>query len=470
MKHFKYFNFAESLRKSIEEGHWQVNDKLPSIRELAKEFKLSKISVQHGLQLLETRGYLQVKPKSGYYVSASPNRALTGNIKTKIDKPKPVNVPDVFFDIMERSAAFDIAPTAKLDIANSIHLQSLNRHIGRAMRQHQQSNALYYAPPGGVLMLREQIALRYQRRGADVSAENVCITSGCQNSLYLALQVLCEPGDIVAVESPAFYGVIQLLQHLKLNIVEIPSSYTRGINAQGLEHAAKKWPIKACVFTPNFTTPTGAAMTETAMQELLTVAKQNNVILVEDDIYGDLGFHKTNPPLKKFDNNGQVILCSSLSKSLSRDLRLGWVISNPQAKSIAHAKLVNQLSNSTALQQGVAAFMKEGNFERYLQLYRRQLFKQREQLLQAINQYWQFDVRYTVPEGGLSLWLQLPSSIDTLALYHEALKLDIVITPGCLFSSMPKYQSNMRMSFAHQIQNERLTAIKELGSLIASKL
>lgn len=467
---YKYSQLAEALKAGIEQGQWQEGDKLPSIRALANQYHLSNISVQHALQLLESKGLLFAKPKSGYYVAPRSNIEFGEQSKNKIDKPKPVNVPDVFFDIMERSAAFDIAPTARLDLPASTHLQTLNRHVSRAMRQHQQSNALYYAAPAGDHFLREQIAHRYQRRGVSLSAEDVCITLGCQNSLYLALQQVCNAGDTVAVESPAFYGVIQLLQHLKLNIIEIPASYTLGMSALALNEVAERWPVKACVVTPNFATPTGASMTETQMKEILVVAGKHDITLIEDDIYGDLGFHSVNAPLKKFDKHEQVILCSSLSKSLSRDLRLGWTISKRHGKAIAQAKLVNHLSSSQATQQGVASFIHEGHYERHLQYYRRQLVEQREQLLSAIKQYWLFDVRYTVPDGGLSLWLQLPDKVSTLTLYHQALEKDIVITPGRLFSSEPKFNTNMRMTFAHPTINQRLKAVKQLGKMIVQQL
>ncbi len=470
MKQFKYEQVALTIRKDIELGRWQVNEKLPSIRQLANQYKLANISIQHALQLLESRGLVYAKPRSGFYVAQSSNKPFRDLPASALEKPNPVHVPDVFFDIMERSAAFDISPKAKLDVPISSHLQQLNRSITRSMRQHQQSNALYYAAPAGDQLLKEEIVKRYQKRGVNLQEDDVCVTSGCQNSLYLALQQVCKPGDIVAVESPAFYGVIQLLQHLGFHVIEIPSSYTRGMNAKALEKAAIQWPIKACIVTPNFATPTGSNMSEEVMQQIIGMAKTYDFTLIEDDIYGDLGFNSPTVPLKAFDNQDNVILCSSLSKSLSRDLRLGWTISKPHNKGIAQSKLISNLANGLAIQQGTANFIKAGHYERYLQQHRRQLLKQREQLLKAINQHWSFDVRYTVPDGGLSLWLQLPEKIDTLDLYHQAIKQNIVITPGCLFSAKPKFKSCFRLTFAHPTVNDRLLAIKQLGGIISACL
>ena len=467
MAQFKYIQLAEKLRKAIKDGVWLPDDKLPSIRQLAQQYQLSKISVQHALQFLEAQGELVAKAKSGYFVNEIKTTLNNTPESLSLAQPKLVEVPDVFYDIMSRSAAFDITPSSPITLPRSNHLDNLNRNINKAMRQHQQRNAYYYGAPSGDELLKQQIALRYKKRGVEVEAADICITQGCQNSLYLSLLQVCQAGDIVAVESPAFYGVLQLLQHLKLKIVEIPSSFTRGISPEDLSRAAQKWPIKACILTPTYATPTGASMSDEQKAQIVAVAKENDFTLIEDDIYGDLGFHEETKPLKAFDTDNRVILCSSLSKVLSRDLRIGWTISASRAKGIAQAKLVNHLANSQAIQEGVAQFMMEGHYDRYLPILRRRLLNQREQLLVAIKQYWKTSVHYTVPDGGLSLWLKLEDRIDTMSLYNQAIKQSIVITPGNLFSSQDKFSSYLRLTFVQPTVGERLEAIKTLGSLLA---
>ncbi|MFD2166163.1 PLP-dependent aminotransferase family protein [Thalassotalea euphylliae] len=470
MRQFKYQQLAQLFRDNIEQGIWLPHEKLPSIRALAAKYSLSKISVQHALQSLESKQLIVAKPKSGYYVLPKQVASNNDNQRYSIASPKQVTMPEIFYRIMEQGAAFDIAPNASDQDETSQHIATLQRHLGRALRQSSYKKAMYYAPPAGSDALREQIVLHYQRRGLFVSADDICISAGCQNSLYLTLQSLCQPGDIVAVESPAFYGVLQLLQHLHLKIIEIPSSYTQGIDVDQLEQAAQKWPIKACIVTPNFATPTGAQMPQSHMKALLQVAEQHNFLLLEDDIYGDLGFQQLTSPLKAFDQHEQVILCSSFSKALSRDLRIGWTINRKYAKQIAQTKLVNQLSTSQATQDGLTSFLQEGHFERHLYQRRRQLLKQRDQLLATIKQYWRFEVRYTVPDGGIALWLTLPAIIDTLALYKEALEQSILLTPGQLFSTEQTFSQNLRLSFAHPMNKERLAAFKTLGKLIKAKL
>lgn len=465
MRQFKYEKLANMLMAQIEDEKWRVNERLPSIRELAKLYSVSKISVQKALHTLEARGVIFVKIKSGYYVAAPKVHQPVSKGLIVIDKPKLVNVPDVFYEIMERTAAFDIAPK-NLDITQAPHhLLLLNRHLSRALRKSPQNNALYYCEPPGYLPLRHQISEHYRKRDLNISAQEICITSGCQNSLFLALMATCQPGDIVAIESPAFYGVLQLLQQLKLKVVELPTSYTIGLTADALEEATKKWDIKACVLTANFATPTGALIPTKEKRKIAILANQNNIVIIEDDIYGDLGFHSKVDPLKNYDTNGNFILCSSFSKSLSRDLRIGWIVAGKYLKKIVHMKLVYQLSTSQAIQYGLSSFLAEGHFERHLYQYRKVLLKQREQLTNGIADNWRIPTTFTLPEGGLAIWVQLPKEIDTFLLYEKAISEGIIITPGRLFSSVNKFSNCLRLSFAHPIEGHRLQALIRLGEL-----
>lgn len=465
MTQFKYEQLANTLKARIDDKEWLAYEKLPSIRSLAHCYGVSKISVQKALHTLEARDIVFVKFKSGYYVSpVNQNHNIHIELK-KISQPKLVDVPEVFYEIMERSAAFDITPQHINNEQVSTNLLLLNRHISRALRQKPQSNALYYSEPPGDRNLRHQISKHYRKRNLNITEEQVCITSGCQNSLFLALMATCEAGDIVAIESPAFYGALQLFQQLKLKVIELPSSLTTGLTVQSLQKAAEEWEIKACILTPNFATPTGALMQNKEKRKLVALAAKNNITLIEDDIYGDLGFHTTVEPLKSYDTQGNVILCSSFSKALSRDLRIGWIITNKHYKKIVHLKLVNQLSTSQAIQNGLTSFMAEGSFDRHIYQYRKTLLKQRDQLINGIKDNWKIPTKFMVPDGGLTIWIELPPEVDTFVLYNQAISEGIIITPGKLFSTTNKFSNNLRLSFAHPTTGSRLQALVRLGEL-----
>ena len=462
---YKYERLARKLSGQIASGIIQPGQKLPSIRQLSDTSGLSKISVQSALQQLESKGLVTAKNKSGYYVNDLIKQTKAPVSRNRINAPQRVNMPDIFQQIMARSAAFDIKPeSAPTNTGN--HLQILNRHISRAMRHHTANKALYYSQPEGDQKLRQQLFLHCRTHGLNLQAEDICVTSGCQNSLFLALMACSQPGDNVIVESPAFYGVLQLLQQLHLNVIEVSVSTTQGITAKQLEEASKKWNAKICIVTPNFATPTGACIPRQEKKAIAELADESNITIIEDDIYGDLGFHYRPETIKSFDLSGKVMLCSSFSKSLSRDIRVGWIAGGQYQDKIIQLKLVNQLAGSRSIQEGLASFLQQGHYRRHLLQYRKQLCEQRDQLRDMIYQYFPGNLRFTLPDGGLCLWIELDQNIDSLKLYKQALLKGITITPGPLFSAKNLYNNYLRLSFAHGFTGSRKEALRELGEIL----
>jgi len=464
MSRFKYQQLASELLQQINARQWQAGEKLPSVRWLCRHYQRSLATVQHALHVLEAQGVIEAKSRAGYFVKFALAPVQIPQFSQHIPAPNIVTVPDIFFDIMNRSGAFDILPSGPQ--IEPAHLTILMRHIGRALRRQSFSKAMYYDEPLGLYELRLQITEHYRSTGLALSAQNLCITAGCQHALFLALKASCQPGDTVAVESPAFYGVLQLLQELELKALEIPSSPQLGLNVDSLEQALDKWQISACVVTPAFATPTGACMPAAQQARLLSLANKHDFAVIEDDIYGDLGFHYRPKPLKSLDTQDRVMLCSSFSKSLSRDLRIGWIAAGRWSKAVARLKLVSQLASSQAMQQGIASFMAEGHYKRHLNQYRQQLKHQRDQLINCLQRDWAGNIQHTTPLGGLALWLQLNDGINCQQLYLQCLERGIILTPGVMFSNSGDFNHYLRLSFAHPVVGSRKHALIELGRML----
>ena len=464
-----YQQLADNLAAEIETGRWQSFDRLPSIRQLAKTQKVSINTVINALHLLEAKGLVTAKQKSGYFVSSPSRKTIVRPpdlVSSKQLKPAEVTLSKLFQDIMVRGAAFDILPSAERSTPNN-NLIILNRHIGRAIRQQANIKANYYDTPLGDRELRQQICLQYRERNLNVEPENLCIVPGCQNAIFMALMSTCRPGDNVAVESPAFYGVIQLLESLNLNIIEIPSFPDTGINVEVLSDVAERYSIKAMVITPSFATPTGACIPQDNCRRIMDIANQKDIVVIEDDIYGELGFQRQMPPIKALDSQNRVILCGSFSKCLSRDLRTGWIIGGRWQTKITQLKLVTLLASNQSTQQGLASFLAEGYFRRHLITLRQTLQLQRNQLVETLGEYWPSSIRYHIPEGGLALWVQLPEENDTAQWYATLLKEGITLTPGILFSAHNQYKNYLRLSFNRPIVGARQKAIQKLAELFA---
>jgi len=461
----RYQAIAERLEQQIASGVFRGGQKLPSIRALLKETGTSKNTVISALRLLESKGLISARARSGFLVQPKRQHSPPPKPSFLDMRPSAINIPDLLRDVIARGAAFDIKPMGPTEPESAL-IMRLQRLIFNAMRNQSGRKTLYYDDPLGYQPLREQLVQQYSNTNLLLAHDDFCITAGCQHALLLALMATCKAGDNVVVESPGFYGVIQLLDELGLNAIEVPCHSVSGLDIESLRRVLKQYKVQACVVTPAFSTPTGACMPEEAKIALLTLAKRYDFALIEDDIYGELGFHFRPKPLKAFDTDDRVILCSSFSKSLSRDLRVGWIAGGRWKKQIQRLKLVTHLASSQAVQVGLAEFMASGGYTRFIRQRVQQLELQRNELVEALQINWGRDIRFTWPAGGLCLWLELPGHLDTLSLYRHALRHDIVLTPGALFSSQPAFNHYLRLSFCHPMTTDRKNAIRWLRNFM----
>lgn len=460
-----YQQLERDFRQQIDSGQLSPGERMPSVRELCRAKGISKSTVLAAYTQLEAKGLIEARTRSGYFVCPRQEQAelkLPATSQPEV-QPVPVSADQVLLDIMERGAAFDLMPGAP----GNDDSPALRRSLARAQRLQGSQQQLYYDEPQGSMHLRQQLAQRVAHGGASVHAEELTITHGCQHALLLALMATTQPGDVVAVESPGFYGTFQLLETLGLKALELPCSAKDGLSPEALELATEHWNIKALVVSPCFATPTGASMPEEHKLHILALAEKHEFVVIEDDIYGEIYFDLQRPrSLYSYDTNGAVILCSSFSKSLSRDLRIGWIVSSRYTDAIKKLKLVTALASSQTLQKGVSDFLSDGGLEKHMRQQRIKYRQQYHQLTQLLNQHIPDMVSCSQPNGGLSLWLELPKSVDTLKLYSPARESGLILTPGRLFTAQERYFNFLRMSFVHPWTAERQSAVAQLGELI----
>ena len=470
MRQYQYQKLVEHFSQDIQQGVLLPGTKMPSIRDLARTRHISKSTVITAYSRLEASGLIESRPKSGFFVCAQKLEGLRLNSPDKSQpklKPTIVSTNQVIVDIMEKAASFDLLPDIDPQPGNI----ELRQCLSRAQRNQGILEQHYYDEPLGLQALREQIAQRTHHAKRFISSDEVVITHGCQHSLLLALMALTKPGDIVAIESPGFYGAIQLLETLNIKVIELPSSSSTGIDIDAFEQAIRQWEINALIVAPNYSTPSGACMPDTAKVQLLELCIAHQVTIIEDDVYSDLFFGLSKPrSIYSFDSTGNVILCSSFSKSLSRDLRVGWILPGKYIQKVKQLKVVTSIATSITTQLGVAMYLVQGSYERYLKQRRRELEGQSIQWQNAIKKYFSSVVSCSNPKGGMALWAELPPRIDTLKLYTEAQKQSITITPGPLFSAQKRYQNFLRISFSEELTAKRKNVLKRLEILTQSSL
>ncbi len=471
MVDFLYRQLLSDLTEEIRSERRPVGSRMPSIRGLSKERGLSKSTVINAYDRLEADGLIQARPRSGYFVNGPQHNdepAITSPLTSRPEStPLPVTSGQILVDIMERGAAFDLVGGHEKELGN----EALRRCLARAARKQTAGDQNNYDEPAGLNSLRGLIASRLHSGGSRLNADEIIMTSGCQHALLLALMATTQQGDVVAVESPGFYGVFQLFEALGLKALELPSSPETGLSPEALELSLQHWDIKALVVSPCYGTPTGACMTETNKERILALAQNRNIPIIEDDIYGELSFKEQRPrTLHSYDDSGLVLLCSSVSKSLSRDLRIGWIVPGRYRERIKQLKLVTSLSSSRVQQKGLVDFLIEGSFDRHLRVRRQKLKQQYQQLLGMLGEYITTIKSCSRPQGGLTLWVELADTIDTVKLYSQALKKNIILSPGRLFTAQEYYRNALRISFAFPWTLERQDTLKELGKIISTEL
>jgi len=279
--------------------------------------------------------------------------------------------------------------------------------------------------------LRHQIARRALAAGCRVSPSDVVITSGAQEAINLSLRAVARPGDVIAVESPTYFGILESAASLKLKVLEISTHPQGGMDLDELEQAIKKHSVKACVVMPNCHNPLGYVLPNSHKQALVELTARGNVAVIEDDLYGDLAFDDARPlTAKSFDRKGLVLLCSSASKALSPGYRIGWVFAGRFQAEVERLKLITSMAAPSLPQWVVAEFLSSGGYDRHPKRLRAALAGQVETLRQAAFQCFPKGTRISRPAGGHMLWIELPAKIDAMKLWRAALGEHITILAG----------------------------------------
>ncbi|WP_287811226.1 PLP-dependent aminotransferase family protein [Pseudomonas sp.] len=459
-----YVNLAELLGSRIEQGFYRPGDRLPSVRALSAEHGVSLSTVQQAYRLLEDNGLAAPRPKSGYFVPSARQLPALPAVGRPAQRPVEISQWDQVVELVRSSPRKGVVQLGRgMPDVTSPTLKPLLRSLAQLARR-QDMPGLYYDTVYGTEALREQIARLLLDSGCRLQASDLVITTGCHEALSASIRAVCEPGDIVAVDSPSFFGAMQTLKGLGMKALEIPTDPITGISLDALELALEQWPIKVIQLTPNCNNPLGYVMPEARKRALLTLAQRYDVAIIEDDVYGDLAFSYPRPrTIKSFDEDGRVLLCSSFSKSLAPGLRIGWVAPGRYLERVLHMKYIGTGCTATQPQLAIADFIKDGHFEPHLRRMRSQYQRSRDLMIDWVSRYFPEGTRASRPQGGFMLWVELPESFDTLRLNRALLEQDVQIAVGSIFSASGKYRNCLRMNFAARASSEIEAAVRKVG-------
>lgn len=478
-----YQEVADKIALLIQEGVLRPGERVSSLRKVSAQYGVSLTTAIQAFIQLEDRGLVEGRPKSGFFVRALPRIAKTATFQASRPTRSHSNTHLGSGSITQvsvgglQSRLFDAVMLPHLlplggavPVPELLPMVKLNRSLASVARRQGRSGVSYDMPPG-VEALRREIVKRTLNAGTTLLPDEIITTCGATEALMLSLRAVTQPGSVVAVESPAYFGALHALEELGLRAVEIPTDPEDGMDLDALEEALNKHAIAACLVVPNFSNPSGSLMPDTHKQRLVQMLAKHEVPLIEDDVFGELHHGPHRPRLaKSYDEKGLVLLCSSFSKSLAPGYRVGWVAPGRFYDRVKTLKLSSTLATPTLPELAIAEFLANGGYDHYLRSARAFYAASTRRVAHAIRTAFPIGTQVSQPQGGFVLWVEMPEPVDALLLQDEALKHEINIAPGPMFSPNQEYRNCIRISCGVPWTERLQQALQTLGKLAAKQM
>ncbi len=456
----KYRQLAEQTQRHLETTG-NAGDRLLSLRDFASREGVSMSTALRVYEELERNGVVESRLRSGYFLRRSAVRQVALPTASR-EIPVARNEKELIDGLQSsawhahRFTAFFASGTPDTTLAGP-------RELGRIIRRVARRELENYGPVEGDALLRQEIASRSVKAGMEMDANELIITSGAQEALFISINILTNPGDLVAVESPTYHGLISAIKQSGRKMVEIPTDSATGINLPALGLALEELSVKAVVVSSSVQNPLGCSMNDESRQQLVALANAHDVALVEDDTHGELLYARQRQRnLGAFDTEDRVLVCGSFSKTLAPELRVGWLKTPRWRQAALDFKRAVSARSVLLPQQAIARHMAEGHYDRHIRLSRDTYAKRGRALRADIAQYFPSHTRISQPTGGFQMWIELPTGNSAMALAEHALSQGIAISPGRLFSHRGHYGHCIRLCYS-KYQNENRGSIELMG-------
>lgn len=478
-----YIQLRDQLRALVHAGDLRPGDRIPASRELATQLGVHRTTVANAYAELESEGLIQGFVGRGTFISGRSERL-------RISPPAPATIgsnggvrwESLFADERgedaldrltqgspERDISFVMArPAEELFPIEKLRICS-NAVLRRDARQ-----ILRLGPCDGYPALRKAIGDLVRSEGLSAPDENILITDGCQQALDLLCKAFLRPGDAVVLENPTYPGAIAIFAGARVRCLGVPVGTGRetegasGLDMAALEATLTANRVKLMVLTPDFQNPTGTSLSLAARHRLLEIATKHQVPIVEDHIYARLRLRGEKiPSLKQLDRSNIVIQIDSFSKVAFPGLRVGWCLA--PVRVIERLRLVKQttdLHTDQLSQATLAEFTRRGWLEQHVRrmcrVYRRRL----EVLEAALETHMLDETRWTHPDGGMCLWVELPSGFDASELLIHVRERGVLFAPGRYFYIQNPQPNTLRLGFAGLDERRIERGIATLGELL----
>ena len=462
-----YARIAESLNDQVRRGALKPGDRAPSLRRITRQHRVSMSTAILAYRWLESQGHLEARPKSGFFVRTPPGAAIP-EPEGDVQRPQRVAPLEhaILLGVIDATNDPANVPFGAGCISPELFPNPrLNLITRRILAARPTISARYEMPPG-LEALRRQIARRAADAGGRLDPTEITVTNGALEGIRIAVRAVTRPGDTIAVESPTFFGVLEALLSMGMNVIEIPTHPRLGMDLDELGRAIRRHRVKAVFAMPNCHNPLGYVLSDEAKRALVAATAGRGVPLIEDDLYGDLVFSGHRPrTARSFDRDGRVLLVSSISKVVSPGLRVGWVAGGRYHRDVTRLKMVNSVATPTLGQAVVAEFLESGGYDRHVRRLRASLADHVEHARHAVARYFPEGTRVSRPAGGHMLWVELPARTDGVRVFHEARAQRISVIPGLIFSAHRRYRNYLRLNCGHIWNETHERALLTLGRI-----
>lgn len=462
-----YEQLANELSGLITSRVLAPGERLPSIRHLAQQKRISISTVMQALRLLEDRGLIDAKPQAGYYVRHRARSMVEMPTTEPSKEPAFVGITNLLMRVLQANETPGIIQLGSAWPPDELlPVKRIQQTVSSMARRDPELLSRVSCVQTNEPSFIRQIVRRAIDWGKLDPAE-IVVTSSCTEAINLCLRAVAKPGDTIAVESSTYFVLLQLIESLGMKALEIPTHPKTGLSIDALELALREGLVDACLLIPNANNPIGSIMPDENKKRLAELLALHDVPLIEDDIYGDLCFTPERPwPVKAYDNNGNVLLCSSFSKAVSPGSRVGYVVAGKYAQEVALLKTLSSGATGHFFQAVLADFVGGGSYDNQLRKMRRILSQRLAQMSDAVATSFPSECTISEPQGGFVLWIKLPEQVDGLAIHERAVANGIALMPGTLFSPTGKLRNYIRLNCGNAWTGEIEGAIRKLGNMV----
>ncbi len=474
-----YVQIRDQLRERIISGSLKAGDRLDPSRELAKCLGVHRTTVSNAYADLEAEGLIEGTVGRGTFVSPLAS-ALRAQAASKRRASRDF-FWDSFFSEEERddalgrlmASAFEpgVISFAAAHGSGNMAPVDLARRATRAVLDREGGKLLEYGSSDGYPPLKKYLQARLGRDGIAVELDEILITNGCQQSLDLVRRSLVNPGDTVVCENPTYTGLWNVFESPGVRLIGIPVT-AEGMDLDFLAAVLEQNKVKLILASPNFQNPTGRTMPLEARKRLLELAARFQVPVAEDDVYGALRYRgRELPPLKSLDTTGLVVYLNSFSKVGFPGLRVGWIVASRRViERLRWAKQRSDLHTNLLGQAVLEELGRRGWLDRWIRRIRLVYQRKLERLRSATDRHFPPEARIAYPEGGMSVWVELPAGLDAAGLLVKAHDRRVIFAPSRYFYFQNPARNALRLCFTALEDNQIERGMAILGELLKAEI